>query len=53
MKTTWLPYDKNSSGFNARAELLETENVTTGMILTSESLRMFGSLIKVPVRRWL
>ena len=46
--TTWLPYDKNSIGYAAREELLEMENMTTGAIMTSESLRLFGTLLQVP-----
>ena len=48
--TTWLPYDRSSVGYAAREELLEMENVTTGAIMISESLRMFGTLLQVPLR---
>jgi hypothetical protein len=48
--TTWLPYDRSSVGYAAREELLKMENVTTGAIMLSESLRMFGTLLQVPLR---
>ncbi len=48
--TTWLPYDRSSVGYSAREELLEMENVTTAAIMTSESFRMLGALLQVPVK---